>query len=507
MKTIKFLTTGFPILIFSLIVAATAVAQTKPADNQSQSGDDSDNTKPVVLKRARLGNNAEDMEFIRSGRFANQLAIIDGFDVVGVPAMGHGHGGVRKLFGIKKLPLLVRPAGIGYVESERLFVLNDIQQPDQLIFSDDNGNPAGTRTVSFPAGTSVGGVEAIGYISRGSSFFPDHLFEVIYVRPDFTEQIEIIRRDGQVVSEIVPDAAIQEHGIGGVSYVRPDRFLVGTFDDLLYLIDLHGNIVAGPVTVSGTGGSCEGVDQTPDGRIVATIYDSGTVYYFDRDLRRLPTDDQSYKVGIGLSRMIGPACNPDPNELLFIGGTNLTPPLEAVPASLDARRQVANLATDGIDLFNVRDITYLPDEHRIGVSILGPQGVVLYGNNGMLQDFVDFSAAGRPTIAQYLSATQQFATWLRGTSNRGRIKIVSRNGVPIRSIDLRPLGVTSGFSLAYFDPTHPSGGQLLVLNPSGDALIMDLNGNLLSRFAYRGPLDLPFGSFGVTAITTGLYAG
>ena len=248
---------------------------------------------------ARLGNNAEDMEVIRSGRYASQIAIIDGFDVVGVRLRGHENEDgehddreVHKLFDIKKLPILVRPGGMGYVDSERLFVFNDIQQPDKLIFSDENGKPAGTRTVTFPAGISVGGVEAIGYIPPGSSFFPDHLFEVIYVRPDFTEQIEIIRRDGQVVSEIVPDVAIQEHGIGGVSYLRPGRFLVGTFDDLLYVIDLHGNIIAGPVNVSGTGGSCEDVEQTPDGRIAATIYDSGTVFYFDRDLRRLPGEDQ-----------------------------------------------------------------------------------------------------------------------------------------------------------------------------------------------------------------------
>ena len=46
------------------------------------------------------------------------------------------------------------------------------------------------------------------------------------------------------------------------------------------------------------------------------------------------------------------------------------------------------------------------------------------------------------------------------------------------------------------------------MDSANDALILDLNGTLLRRFPYRQALDLPFGvAGGVTAITTGQYAG
>jgi hypothetical protein len=76
----------------------------------------------------------------------------------------------------------------------------------------------------------------------------------------------------------------------------------------------------------------------------------------------------------------------------------------------------------------------------------------------------------------------------------------------VRTIDLRPLGVARQLSFAYFDPAHPSGGKFLVLDPDNDALIVDFNGNLLSRFDYKTALDVPF-AFGVTAVRSGPYAG
>ena len=249
-------------------------------------------TSQNLLKRQRLGNNAEDLEYIPSGPYANQFAILDGADVIGVPAGGHGRGAVHKLFDVKKLPLSQPPRGIGYIESERLFVFNDpLTDPSQLILSDERGNPAGTRTVQFPAGQIATHAEAIAYIRRGSPYFPDHLAEVVYDDSD-VQHIEIIRRDGKVVADIVPDSAVQDLFAAGLAFIAPDRFMVGTLGNV-FLVDLHGHVVKGPVPLGFD--SFEGVGQTPDGRLVATGYNSGTVFYFDRNLNRLPADDQSYK--------------------------------------------------------------------------------------------------------------------------------------------------------------------------------------------------------------------
>ena len=458
----------------------------------------------TVLNRARLGHNAEDVEFIKSGRYANRLVILDGFDVMSLPAKGHGHGGVQKLFDLKRLPIIVRPTGFAYVESERLFVFNDVAQPG-LVFSDEDGNPAGTRAVVFPPGLNATFGEALTYIRRGSPFFPDHLMEVVYDQ-NFVAHVLVIRRDGQVVSDIVLEDTFQQgQGVCGLSFAGPDRLLVGTCTNQFYVADLEGRVVGGPVVLDSPD-SCEGLAQLNGGRVAATVY-SGTVYYFDRDLNRLPEDDQSYNIGIGLSRPLAPAWNPDTNELMFLSLSG-QPSVEGVPVSLDARRRVVDLGASPFNPFNLSDMTYLPDEHRIGLaSSRPPRGIFLYANDGTFQEYTDTTPVGSPVRAKYLSATQQFATMLRGAANFNLIKIVSRAGVHVRTIDLNPFGIVE-VNLDYFDPAHPTRGRLLVMDSAHDALVLDLYGNLLSRFPYRGPLDLPFGvAGGVTAITTGPYAG
>ncbi|MEK6283596.1 MAG: hypothetical protein AABN95_24840 [Acidobacteriota bacterium] len=463
-----------------------------------------DASAQTVLKRARLGNNTEDMEFIKSGRYANRLAILDGYDVITLPAKGHGHGGVQKLFDLNRLPIIIRPTGMAYVESEQLFVFNDLAQPG-LIFSDEEGNPRGTRAITFPAGLNAIFGEALTYIRPNSPFFPDHLMEVVYDE-GFIVHVLVIRRDGEVVHDIVLEDAFQQgQGVCGLAFAGPDRLLVGTCINQFFFTDLEGHIVEGPVVLD-SAGSAEGLAQLNDGRFVATA-NEGKVLYFDRNLNRLPKEDQSYKIGLGLSRPFAPSWNPDTNEIMFISLAG-PPSIEAVPVSLDSRRQIVDLAAPLFNPFNTSDLTYLPDEQRIGLaSSRAPRGIFLYDNSGAFHEYINTTPVGSPVRARYLSATQQFATMLRGAANFNLIKIVNRMGVYERTIDLNPFGIIE-VNLEYYDPAHPTGGKLLVMDSASDALILDLNGTLLSRFPYRQPLDLPFGvAGGVTAITTGQYAG
>jgi hypothetical protein len=458
----------------------------------------------TVLKRARLGNNTEDLEYIKSGRYANRVAILDGYDVISLPAKGHGHDGVQKLFDVKRLPIIIRPTGMAYVESERLFVFNDVAQPG-LIFSDEDGNPAGTRAITFPAGMNAVFGEALTYLRRNSPFFPDHLMEVVYDE-NFVAHVLVMRRDGQVVHDIVLEDGLQQGaGVCGLSSAGPDRLLVGTCTNQFFVTDLEGRIVRGPVLLD-SAGSSEGLAQLNDGRFVATT-NEGNLLYFDRDLNRLPAEDQSYKIGLGLTRPFAPAWNPDTNEIMFLSLVG-SPAVEGVPVTLDTRRQIIDLTAQAFNPFNSGDLTYLPDEHRIGLaSSRAPRGIFLYDNSGTFQEYINTTPVGSPVRARYLSATQQFATMLRGGANVNLIKILNRAGLYQRTIDLNPFGIVE-VNLEYYDPTHPTGGKLLVMDSANDALILDLNGTLLSRFPYRQALDLPFGvAGGVAAITSGPYAG
>jgi len=458
-------------------------------------------TAQTVVARARLGNNTEDIEFIHTGRYANHIAIIDGYDVLAVPAIRQGRDPVQKLFDVKKLPLSGGPRGIAYVESERLFVFTDVVFGNQLFFTDENGAEAGIREITFPVEVSSAGSESVSYIRRGSPFYPDHLLLVIYAAPDYSQRIEVVRRDGVVVSEIVPEAAIQEHGCASACYLGSGRLLVSTFDGLVFLMDTSGRVVAGP-SVAAAGESCEGAAQLADGRLAIASYTAGKVLYFDEQLNRLPEADRDYKIGIGISRPLGPAWNSATDELLFLNG----PTVDAVPATLNGRRTVLDLAADGIDMYHLRDVTYLPDENRIGVGMILPHQIVLYGPTGLREDVVDLSRLGGPTTAQYLPSSGQFGLWLRGWANRGLLQITDRRGARLRTIDLRPFGVNLG-CFAPFDPAHASGGRFLVMDALNDTMLtLDFAGNVLSRTGYREALELPM-VFGVTAITTGSYAG
>ena len=483
----------------------------------------------TVLKRERLGNNAADIEFIRSGRYAKRIAILDGYDVIGIKSKDHDHGQdndnddqgnndddreVKKLFDVKRLPIFIRPEGIAYVDSERLFVFNDVLQPDQLIFSDEHGNPAGRRTLVLPAGLNLIHVEALAYIQPGSPFFPDHIMELVFDE-NFVGHVLIIQRDGQVVSDIVPDQGPE--GICGMSFAGPDRILIGTCTNSFFAADLAGHAVSAPVILDSES-SCEGLAQLSNGRIAASPYDSGKVFFYDSDLDRLPEDDQSYKIGIGLTRAAFPTWNPDTKELMFMYRNAVgLPTIEGVSESLQSKRQIMDLAapnisTPAFDPFSVGSISYLPDEQRIAVSSSrNPRGIFLFNNNSVFQEFINFTPPGSPVRSPvgiyYLSGIQQFAVGLRGAANHNLIHIVSRTGAPIRALDLNPFGIIEA-NIAYFEPTHSTGGKLLVMDSANDALILDLNGTLLRRFPYRQALDLPFGvAGGVTAITTGKYAG
>jgi hypothetical protein len=92
------------------------------------------------------------------------------------------------------------------------------------------------------------------YLPPTSSCYPDHRLRIANRfpgQPPFVEAtIEVIRPDGQVVAQIVPEAPLRESYLTGLSLRGTHHLLVGRGDQL-WTIDFAGNIVAGPVAMPG----------------------------------------------------------------------------------------------------------------------------------------------------------------------------------------------------------------------------------------------------------------
>ena len=84
------------------------------------------------------------------------------------------------------------------------------------------------------------------------------------------------------------------------------------------------------------------------------------------------------------------------------------------------------------------------------------------------------------------------------------LTVLTRKGEVVSKIDLsQKVPKFSGF--AFFNPSHPSGGQFIFLNTmDGGPLITDFDGNPLGTFKQR---ELAIVSSNISAITTGADAG
>jgi hypothetical protein len=392
---------------------------------------------------------------------------------------------------------------MAYIDSEKLYAMIDPGQRDRLFIADHKGKPKGTRTIQYLNGFFPVHVEGLAYIPESSPFFPDHLV-LMAIEDDFvTGRIEVIRRDGEVVAEILPALPADQGFAGGLAFKAPDKLIVGLGGGI-YTLDFNGNIISGPVPVPDTQ-FIEGLVQTRDGRIVSTGQ-LARLRFFDQNLNRLPRDDKDFQLGLGFIQAAGVAWNPDTNQHLVnvtADGTVNTRQVVGVSSTLDSASQVVDLAGSGF--FNSNRLSYLPDEHLIAVAnATSPRRILLFDNGGALADEVIISLTNNINGVEYIPTTAQFAVRLGGQPSR--VKIYSRAGVFAREFDLAPYGVTAAVAFAYFNPGHASGGQFLIIADQTRALITDFNGNLLGEFNIREKLGLLRPS-GVAAITTGNQAG
>jgi len=504
------------ILLFSLttllLIGSAGVAQT-------------------ALNHARLGNNIEDITFVNKGPLANHIVMLDGYEVFRLPVEeerraggrddndGNDHGNdeghnqsVRKLFDLRHLPIQVAPRGIAYVESEKLFVLQDPSQRTKLFFVDRKGHLRSTRTIQYLNGFDPVHLEGLVYLPVNSPVFPDHLVMVAWDEnldcdDGQGSRLEVMTRQGQVVAEIFPDSPLRCNNFAGVGSLEPNRLLVTSLqDNTISTLDFTGHIVGPQVSAFGAI-AIEGIVQLSDGRVVTADYATGRLYYFSAGLNRRAGDDRSNTIGLSLSGPAGVAWNSDTHEHLVLTPYITTRVVAAVSQTLGSGRTIVNLTST--PFARAVRLSYLPDEHLIALAHPNsPRAVLLFNAAGSLVEQVVTPPppGGSLRTVEYIPTTQQFAV---GFGPAPLLRIISRTGALVRTIDLAPTGITAVGGVAYFNSAHPSGGEFLILDSgltNDRAIITDFNGNLLSEFNYRDRLGV-LNATDVAFISTGPQAG
>lgn len=484
----------------------------------------------TVVNKARIGGYSEDITYVPRGRLRDNIIVLDGYEVFAVENARRPRGPMTKLFDVRIPEIDIRPNGIAYVESEGLFAFNDVTQPTKLFFFDEKGQFKGTRNIQYlSSGYMPQHMEGLAYIPSSSPTFPDHLILVVFdslsVGP---ARLEVMRRDGVVVAEIFrsdwPSSFdFSVAGLGDVAFLAPNRLLVTTYDNSIWTMDFSGNILSGPLIVSGANGF-EGIVQMNDDRIVAVNYPQ-SLMFFDKNLSRVPESDRNDLIGLNLNLPSGIAWNSDTHQLLIAHNTalNLTPGIASVPTSQDSATQVANLS----GFPQAQRLTYLPGEHLIAMTHLNnPRAIVLINSDGTVNSQIDLSPAalgqnlGGPVGITHTPTTNEFVVGFNGINGdpgqpaeRRRLRVFSRAGALVRTLDLTCTGIAGLNGLAYFDDPGGGGGRFMILGSAGRTFITDLNGES------RDSAGLPFREFNgrvklgllsrtdIAAITTGPLTG
>lgn len=484
-----------------------------------------------VVSRARIGGYSEDITFVKSGQLKDHIALLEGYEIYTVP-LKKKDGPIARHCGISIPEFDQFPNGLTFIESEGLFALNNAPYPDQLFLFDQACAYKGTRKIQYlNSAYRPQHLEGLAYIPTSSTRFPDHLLMVVL--DDLAggpTRIEVIRRDGVVVSEIFRadwPAEFQGLGLGDVTFLAPDRLLVTVFGaNNVWTMDFDGNILSTPAMPAGADAIGEGVVQSSDGSVVVSNAPQNLLF-FDHNLNHQPASDRHDVLGLNLNVPRGIAWNSDTNQFLITHDTDFvasTPGIAAVPATLDSATQLVNLSPAFI-----RQAIYLPAEQLSAVLRWAPgnqRAILLFNSDGTPNSEISLTTAalgqnlGQPISLTYLPTTNEFVVGFGGVPGPGQaaerrsLRVISRAGALVRTIDLTSTGLAGATAIEYFDDPGGGGGRLLILGGVvGRALVTDLNGNsrdangnLFREWNLRVKLGLITKS-DIAAITTGPFAG
>jgi len=497
------------------VLLAVSIVQGTPAANAEQPGDG----LPRVISRERLGGYIEETAVITHGRFANHIAVSNGYEVIGIPLNANSDPAAKTLFDSFDVPYDVPPKGMAFIESEGTMAYVEGGTPESLFISDMRGRPLETRPIAYtPVPLDFLHNEGLAYVPATAPVYPDHLLMLANRFPDtppfIAATIEVIRRDGTVVEQIHLDSPLGEDYVTGITIKGPNELLIGLYNQI-WTVDFSGHIVAGPVFTPGP--FVEGLERLPDGRFVMTA--AASLYYFDSELNRLPQDDRHLGIGTGLLATLGYAWDSTRGEHIVNANTETSGDyfVAAMAASLSpgVDEMLHAISFDPAESWRVRDVEHLSNEDVTAVLLIrvpqSPAQIVIYEPDGDELERISLaSLGGSPDHFTYIEQTDEFAVVLRGAAQDHKLRIVSRDGVLRRTLDLSPQGVIAIVSVASFNPGHPSGGQFLAIgNPITDgrrAYVLDFDGNVGRQFPYREALRARhIGD--VDAITSGPNAG
>lgn len=487
-------------------------------------------TAQTVVSRGHIGGYAEDIGYVTSGALKDQLVMLNSYELHAVTVTKKGV--LKKICKFDHPEMDQFPTGLTFVESENLFVINNDPHPTKLFFFDQSCAPKGTRTIQYLNSNYLPGhVEGLAYIPTSSPVFADHLMMVVWDDLIVTQpRIEIMRRDGVVVAEIARTdwpTAFFEGGLGDVTFLAPNRLLASAYHpDSLWIMDFSGNIISGPLP-TGVDGTGEGVVQLSDGRLVASNYPQDLLL-FDKNLVRQPQNDRHDIIGLNLNVSRGIAWDSDANRFLVMHDT----PTTTLMAGVAGVSTTLDTATGVINLFafpTTRQTVYLPQENLTGVLrfAAGPnnRAILLFNLDGTLNSQISLSPTslgqnfGQPLTLAYLPVTDEFAVGFGGAPGpdqvleQRRIRVISRTGTLVRTVDFSSTGTASIGAIEYFEDSQGGGGRFLVLGGFGRVFITDLDGNsrnadgfLFGEFNLRVKLGLITRN-DIAAITTGPLAG
>lgn len=483
----------------------------------------------TVVNRARVGGYAEEITFVTSGPLKDQLVMMNGYELYSVD-MGK-KGVLTRVCKLESPEIDQFVNGLTFVPSEGLFVMNNAPHPDKLFFFDQACGFKGTRPIQYlDSNYRPGHIEGMAYIPNDAPVFPDHLIMVAWDALGAADvRLEIMRRDGVVVAEIHrPDWPIQllsDGGTGDVMYLGPNRLLLSAYHtDSLWISDFSGNIVSGPLPTGGADGMGEGILRIGDGRIVATDFPQDLLV-FDKNLNRQPQDDRHDVIGANVNVPNGIAWDSDANRFIVTHDNN------SFNGRVSGLSETLTTATPIVDLSAIpftRQTVYLPQEDLIGVLQFGGpnvRAILLFNTNGTLNSQIPLGPAalgqnfGQTLALAYLPTTDEFVVAFGGAPGPGqalerlRLRVISRAGALVRTIDLTGTGTAGVNGLEYFEDPQGGGGRLLLISAFGRIIVTDLDGNSRTPdgIAYREfNSRVKFGLItrnDIAAITSGPLAG
>lgn len=476
-----------------------------------------------VVKEVVLDTYSEDITYIPTGPFASHVAFLEDMKVVGYPA-SRAKDTVRTLLDFSSAQPTFRPNGLAYIETERRFAVVTRDDVHALRLFDAIGRLTATRVMEYPEGYEANFVEGLAYIPPGAEVYPDHLAlctgRIDPATGNQVSDILILERDGTLARQV--HVASDYANCLGVAFQPPNRLLISGFDGdygTITAIDFDGNI-AGPMTHLAN--SVEGLVVLPSGEVLA-IGSRGTVYSFDGSLQRQPQRDRVYRPDLGVSSAVGLAWDSGRDRFVVSGrspdvdGTEVWA-LFNVAAALDGATKLAGLYyVDHPPYYWPGRLTFLPGESRIAMRQVRrrnpghpqfvPESIQLFGNtDGVQVEEINLESLslGNPLGIAWLPERQQFAVSFSGAAP-GWVHLLNRAGAVEGTIDYSTMVNARVASLAFFNPSHPSGGQLL-LSTGPTVFIGTLDGNITGQFpATEFPGMVSVGD--MATVTSGAYEG